>query len=107
MFEAVEGLVTERHQLEQQLADPATHADQGLAKRLNQRYAEVSAIVRTWKEWRRLGDDAEAARELAADDPAFAEEAESLTARREGWPSGCATCWYRATRPTPRTRCSR
>ena len=83
MFEAVEGLVTERHQLEQQLADPATHADQGLAKRLNQRYAEVSAILRTWEEWRRLGDDAVAARELAADDPAFAEEAESLTARRE------------------------
>jgi peptide chain release factor 1 len=83
MFEAVEGLVTERHELEQQLADPATHADQGLAKRLNQRYAEVSAIVRTWEEWRQLGDDAEAARELAADDPAFAEEAETLTARRE------------------------
>jgi peptide chain release factor 1 len=57
MFEAVEGLVTERHELEQQLADPATHADQGLAKRLNQRYAEVSAIVRTWEEWRQLGDD--------------------------------------------------
>ncbi len=84
MFEAVEGLVTERHELEQQLADPATHADQGLAKRLNQRYAEVSAIVRTWEEWRQLGDDAEAARELAADDPAFAEEAVTLAARREG-----------------------
>ncbi len=83
MFEAVEGLVTERHELEQQLADPATHADQGLAKRLNQRYAEVSAIVRTWEEWRQLGDDAEAARELAADDPAFAEEAVTLAARRE------------------------
>ncbi len=83
MFEAVEGLVTERHQLEQQLADPATHADQGLAKRLNQRYAEVSAIVRTWEEWRQLGDDAEAARELAADDPTFADEAETLTVRRE------------------------
>ncbi len=83
MFEAVEGLVSERAELERQLADPATHADQALAKRLNQRYAEVSAIVRTWDEWRRLGDDAAAARELSADAPEFAEEAASLTVRRE------------------------
>ncbi len=83
MFEAVEGLVTERHELEQQLADPATHADQGLAKRLNQRYAEVSAIVRTWEEWRRLGDDVNAARELGVDEPDFAEEAETLAERRD------------------------
>jgi peptide chain release factor 1 len=83
MFEAVEGLVTERHELEQQLADPATHADQGLAKRLNQRYAEVSAIVRTWEEWRRLGDDVTAARELGVDEPDFAEEAEALAERRD------------------------
>jgi peptide chain release factor 1 len=83
MFEAVEGLVTERHELEERLADPATHTDQGLAKRLNQRYAEVSAIVRTWEEWRRLGGDVVAARELAADDPDFATEAASLEVRRE------------------------
>ncbi len=83
MFEAVEGLVTERHELEQQLADPATHSDQSLAKRLNQRYAEVSAIVRTWEEWRQLGDDIAAARELGADDADFAAEAATLEARRE------------------------
>ncbi|HEX6148819.1 peptide chain release factor 1 [Nocardioides sp.] len=83
MFEAVEGLVTERHELEQRLADPATHADQAVAKRLNQRYAEVSAIVRAWEEWRRLGEDAEAARELGGDDAAFAAEAETLAERRD------------------------
>ena len=83
MFEAVEGLVTERAELEQRLADPSTHVDQGLAKRLNQRYAEVSAIVRSWEEWRRLGDDVEAARELAGDDPDFAREADALGVRRE------------------------
>jgi peptide chain release factor 1 len=83
MFEAVEGLVAEGRELEERLADPATHADQGLAKRLNQRYAEVSAIVRTWEEWRRLGDDVEAARELAGDDPDFASEANALGVRRE------------------------
>ncbi|QBR91731.1 peptide chain release factor 1 [Nocardioides euryhalodurans] len=81
MFEAVSGLVDERAVLEQQLADPATHADQGLAKRLNQRYAEVSSIVRAWEEWRALGEDLVAARELAADDPDFADEADALEAR--------------------------
>jgi len=83
MFEAVESLVTERHELEQQLADPATHTDQALAKRLNQRYAEVSAIVRTWEEWRQLGDDVAAARELGSDDADFAAEAETLETRRD------------------------
>ena len=41
MFEAVEGLVAEHAALEKQLAAPETHADQRLAKRLNQRYAEL------------------------------------------------------------------
>ena len=83
MFEAVAGLVEEHAELEERLADPGIHADQGLAKRLNQRYAELSAIVRTYREWQQLGDDVEAARELAAEDPAFGEEAETLAARRE------------------------
>ena len=68
MFEAVDGLVTEHRELELRLADPTIHSDQGLAKRLNQRYAELSAIVRTYDDWRRLGDDIEAARELAHED---------------------------------------
>jgi len=82
MFENVEGLVLEHQELEQRLAAPETHADQGLAKRLNQRYAEVSAIVRTWREWKGLADDIEAARELVSEDPSFADEAEALAERR-------------------------
>ena len=42
VFEAVEGLVAEHAELEGRLAAPETHADQRLAKRLNQRYAELS-----------------------------------------------------------------
>ena len=83
MFEAVDGLVAEHAELEQRLADPSIHADQGLAKKLNQRYAELSAIVRTYREWQQLGGDIGAAKELAAEDPAFADEAEALAARRE------------------------
>ncbi|RJS46894.1 peptide chain release factor 1 [Nocardioides cavernaquae] len=82
MFEAVEGLAAEQLELEQRLAEPATHADQVLAKRLNQRYAELTSIVRTWREWQSLGDDIEAARELAAEDPEFALEAEAAAAAR-------------------------
>ena len=66
MFEAVDGLVAEHAQLEQKLAEPGLHADQALAKRLNQRYAELSAILRAYDDWNRLRDDIEAARELAA-----------------------------------------
>jgi peptide chain release factor 1 len=82
MFEAVETLIAEHAALETELADPALHADQSRARRVNQRYAELSAIVRTYREWQRLGDDAAAARELAAEDPEFAVEAEQLAERR-------------------------
>ncbi|MFC5178410.1 peptide chain release factor 1 [Nocardioides taihuensis] len=82
MFEGVEGLLVEHDELEGRLAAPETHADARLAKRLNQRYAELSAIIGTWREWRSLGDDVEAARELAADDPTFADEAEQIAVHR-------------------------
>ena len=38
--------------------------------------------MRTYDDWQRLGDDIEAARELAAEDASFAEEAEALAERR-------------------------
>ncbi|MDN4174305.1 peptide chain release factor 1 [Nocardioides sp. SOB77] len=81
MFEAVEGMLAEHEGLEQQLAAPETHADARLAKRLNQRYAQLSAVIGAWRDWQRLREDLEAARELAAEDASFAEEAESLVPR--------------------------
>ena len=81
MFEAVEGLIAEHAELETALAHPGVHADQARARKLNQRYAELSAIMRTYREWQQLGDDAEAARELGEDE-AFAAEAIELEARR-------------------------
>jgi peptide chain release factor 1 len=82
MFEAVESLIAEHAELEDVLADPTLHADQSRARKVNQRYAELSAIVRTYREWQRLGDDATAARELAGEDESFAAEAEQLDERR-------------------------
>ncbi len=51
----IDGLVAEHAELEQRLADPGVHADQALARRLNQRYAELTAVVRAYDEWRRSG----------------------------------------------------
>jgi peptide chain release factor 1 len=83
MFEAVEGLLAEHAELERRLSLPETHADARLAKKLNQRYAELSAIIGAWRDWTRAGDDLAAARELAAEDPAFGSEADALETQRE------------------------
>jgi peptide chain release factor 1 len=83
MFEAVEELIGEHADLEKQLADPAVHADQANARRLNKRYAELTPIVGAYRSWRQTGDDIATARELAADDPDFAAEVKELEKERE------------------------
>ena len=40
------GLLAEHAELEQQLADPAVHADQSRARRLGRRYAQLAPLVR-------------------------------------------------------------
>jgi peptide chain release factor 1 len=82
MFEAVEGMLAEQAELEQQLAAPETHADARLAKKLNQRYAALSRIIGAWRELNGLVEDVEAARELAHEDPSFIDEVETLERRR-------------------------
>jgi peptide chain release factor 1 len=79
VFEAVESLVAEHASLEQRLADPAVHADQAEAKRLGQRYAELTQVVRAYQEWQQASDDLAAAREL--DDPSFGDEITGLEQR--------------------------
>ncbi|MGH3505679.1 MAG: peptide chain release factor 1 [Nocardioidaceae bacterium] len=75
MFEAVDALVAEHAALEQQLADPAVFSDQGRSRALNRRYAELAAVVRTYRDWQAAQEDLAAARELAAEDASFATEA--------------------------------
>ncbi len=70
MFEAVEALVVEHAELEQQMADPALHGDASRARRVGRRYAELGAVVATYREWQQAVDDLEAARELGLDDEA-------------------------------------
>ncbi len=82
MFESVEALVAEYAELESRLADPAVHTDQALSRRLGRRYAELRPVIATYRSWQQTGEDAAAARELGADDPAFRAEAESLLAEQ-------------------------
>ncbi len=80
MFEAVHALVAEQAELERALAEPSIHVDQVRAKRVGQRYAEVSNIVRTYQRWLEVGGDLQAAAEL--DDDSFAAEIEQLTSQQ-------------------------
>ncbi|MFF1822584.1 peptide chain release factor 1 [Kribbella sp. NPDC058245] len=82
MFEAVQTLKAEYAELERQMSDPELHSDQANARRVGKRYAGLAPVVRTYDEWLQTADDIEAAKELAAEDPAFAEEAVKLSARR-------------------------
>ena len=81
MFEAVESLVAEHAALEQRMADPALHADPAQAKKVGQRYAELSAVIRTYREHQQVTEDLEAARELAGEDEGFAAEVATLERR--------------------------
>ncbi|HEU4756663.1 MAG TPA: peptide chain release factor 1 [Agromyces sp.] len=78
MFESVQALIAEHAALQDELADPALHADAARAKRVNRRYAELSRIVAANAAWQEAQDDLEAARELAKEDDAFAEEVPTL-----------------------------
>ena len=74
-------LLAEHAALEEQMADPDLHADASRARRVGRRYAELDAVVRAAREQAALADDLAAARELAGEDPAFADEARSLEER--------------------------
>ena len=79
-----QGLLAEHEQLQEQLADPAIHADAG-ARQEGQpalRRAEPDRRRRTPTGSRRQ-DDLAAARELAKEDEAFAEEVPALEERRD------------------------
>ncbi|WP_223695046.1 peptide chain release factor 1 [Leifsonia poae] len=78
MFESVNTLIAEHDDLQEQLADPELHGDPVRSKKVNRRYAELSRIVAAYHHWKQLEDDLAAAKELAAEDEAFAEEVPGL-----------------------------
>ena len=80
-FANAEALRAEYADLERRLADPATHADMARARKVGRRYAELTPIVKAFAEHERLTADLADARELAADDPDFAAEADDIGRR--------------------------
>src|SRR5215468_3202115 len=82
VFDRLGELASEHAELERALADPGVHADAGQARTLAKRCAELTPIGSAFREWQQAGEDEQAARELASEDPAFAAEAEQLAARR-------------------------
>mgnify|MGYP002654338064 FL=1 len=81
MQDSLSGLRAEHASLQEQLSDSAVHANPALAKKLNRRYAELSAILQADEEVKKLEQDLVATKELAAEDSAFAEELPNLEER--------------------------
>jgi peptide chain release factor 1 len=65
------------------MADPSIHEDQGKARQLGRRYAQLGPVVAGFKAWKSAADDLEAAKEMAAEDSEFASELPALEAKVE------------------------
>jgi peptide chain release factor 1 len=78
MFEAIDELLVEHAELERRLADPQVHTDQALARKLGKRYAELNPIADAYRSYQTNAGDIEVARELAREDPVFADEIDTL-----------------------------
>jgi peptide chain release factor 1 len=76
-------------QVQAEMASPETASDPSRLRSLGKAYAELDAVVRPYREYRRAMDDAREATELAAAEPdagmaeAFEEEARSATERAD------------------------
>jgi peptide chain release factor 1 len=79
----VDNALAEYADLEGQLADPTVHADQGRARELGRRYAELGPLVAAIREQQEAAGDLDAARELGMDEEAAETERriEELDAR--------------------------
>ena len=78
MLESARAVVAEHAELEARLADPAVVGDPDRLREVNSRYAALTPVVTAYAAWTAATDDLTAARELAAEDPAFAEEIPAL-----------------------------
>lgn len=77
-FPAAATALEEYRSIERKMADPEIVTDPAAMRKLGRRHAELGAIVSAYQSWLTVRDDLEAAREMAAEDPDFAEEAKRL-----------------------------
>jgi peptide chain release factor 1 len=73
-FASAHEMVREYEELEKQMADPSIHDDQGKARQLGRRYAQLGPVVAGFNAWKTAADDLQAAREMALEDASFASE---------------------------------
>ncbi|MSO16758.1 MAG: peptide chain release factor 1 [Candidatus Planktophila sp.] len=73
-FASAHEMVREYQELETKMADPSIHEDQGNARKLGRRYAQLGPVVAGFNAWKSAADDLEAAKEMAEDDASFASE---------------------------------
>ncbi|MEU4687669.1 peptide chain release factor 1 [Actinoplanes sp. NPDC023714] len=73
-------LLAEYADLEKQMEDPSIHADQALVRRVGRRFAELAPLNAANNELEAARADLAAAKELAAEDPAFSSEVEAVAA---------------------------
>jgi len=79
-FGNVPDLLKEYAELEAAMADPSIHADQGKARQLGKRYAQLGPVVAGYRAYTSAEEDLAAGREMAAEDDAFASEIPGLEA---------------------------
>ena len=73
-FASAHEMVREYQELELKMADPSIHEDQGNARKLGRRYAQLGPVVAGFNAWKSAADDLEAAKEMALEDDSFAAE---------------------------------
>jgi peptide chain release factor 1 len=78
--ERLASLLDEYARLEKRLADPAIHTDPQTARRVGRRFAELTPLHKAAGELDQARADLAAARELAAEDPSFAAEVDTIAA---------------------------
>ncbi|MGE9809147.1 MULTISPECIES: peptide chain release factor 1 [unclassified Janibacter] len=83
MLESAEALAAEHAEIEAAMGDPEIAGDPDRLRVLNKRYAMLAPTVSAYRDWVAAQADLGAARELAAEDPSFAEEVPALTERVE------------------------
>ncbi len=76
-------LRAEYAEVERALSDPAVHSEQGRARTLGRRFAELAPVVSTANELDAVRADLGAAQEFAAEDESFVAEVAALTERIE------------------------
>ena len=80
-FGNVSDLLVEYVELEKELADPSIHSDQGKARKLGKRYAQLGPVIAGYRAWKSATDDLAAGKEMATEDAAFESELPALSAK--------------------------